>query len=125
VTRDLDEAARLADVFAPEHLEIMTAQPRKLAAKISNAGAIFLGPNTPQVVGDYMAGPSHVLPTGGAARFMTGLSVRDFLGATSVISYTRKALQNIADDVARIAEAEGLAAHAASVRARFQARVRS
>lgn len=122
VTQTLDEAAQLADFFAPEHLEVITKQPRVLASKISNAGAIFLGPNTPEAVGDYIAGPSHVLPTGGAARFQSGLSVRDFIKGTSIVSYTREALKSVADDVVRIAEVEGLSAHVSSILARFQAR---
>ncbi len=122
ITQTLDEAARLADFFAPEHLEVMTKHPRVVASKVSNAGAIFLGPNTPEAVGDYIAGPSHVLPTGGAARFQSGLSVRDFIKGTSIVSYTREALKSVADDVVRIAEVEGLSAHVSSILARFQAR---
>jgi len=120
VTRDLEEAARLADAFGPEHLEIMTREPEVLADRVSNAGAIFLGSTTPEAVGDYVAGPSHVLPTGGAARFLSGLSARDFLKATSIVTYSPEALEAVADDVVRLAEAEGLTAHAASVLIRFE-----
>jgi len=124
VTRNLDQAVQLADAFGPEHLEIMTKMPEVAADKIFNAGAIFLGANTPEAVGDYVAGPSHVLPTAGAARFMSALSVRDFLRGTSIVAYSRQALEAVADDIVRIAEAEGLTAHAASVLVRFEARRR-
>lgn len=120
--RDLKQAAELADLFAPEHLEINTADPDELAEMISNAGAIFLGPDTPEGVGDYMAGPSHVLPTAGAARFMSGLSARDFMKGVSLISCSRFGLESTADDIVRIAEAEGLEAHAASILVRFEAK---
>jgi histidinol dehydrogenase len=122
ITRDLEQAALLADAFAPEHLEIMAANAEVLGERISNAGAIFLGPNTPEAVGDYVAGPSHTLPTGGAARFMSGLSVRDFMKGCSVIRYSRDALKDVSEDVIRIAEAEGLSAHARSVRVRLESK---
>jgi len=115
VARDPDEAARLADLLAPEHLHISTAKPKEMLAKIQNAGAIFLGHHTPVAVGDYVAGPSHVLPTGGTARFANGLCANDFLKRSSVIHYNREALGAGADDIRLMAAKEGLTAHSASV----------
>ena len=119
---DAAEAARLADELAPEHLHIACQDAEKMVAKIRHAGAIFLGNYTPVAVGDYVAGPSHVLPTGGTARFASGLSANDFLRAGSVIHYTRAALEGVADDIRRLADKEGLAAHRASVDIRLQDR---
>ena len=116
---DEDEAARYSDLLAPEHLHISTADPEVLLAKLQNAGAIFLGHHTPVAVGDYVAGPSHVLPTGGTARFANGLCANDFLKRSSVISYNQAALKADADDIILMAEKEGLTAHAASVTIRF------
>jgi histidinol dehydrogenase len=118
VTRDLAEAVALADEIAPEHLSVMTADPRAVLAEVRNAGTTFLGASTPVAVGDYLAGPSHVLPTGGTARFAAGLSVADFLRQTSHVEYDAAALAADAADVATLAEAEGLDAHAAAVRIR-------
>jgi histidinol dehydrogenase len=115
LARDSDEAAQLADELAPEHLHISTANPEQLLAKIQNAGAIFLGHSTPVALGDYVAGPSHVLPTGGTARFANGLCVVDFLKRSSIIAYDRAALEADAPDVRRMADKEGLTAHRASV----------
>jgi histidinol dehydrogenase len=115
VARDADEAARLADLLAPEHLHISTAKPEEMLAKIQNAGAIFIGHHTPVAVGDYVAGPSHVLPTGGTARFANGLCANDFLKRSSVIHYNREALGAGADDIRLMAAKEGLTAHSASV----------
>jgi histidinol dehydrogenase len=115
LARDADEAARLADLLAPEHLHISTAKPEEMLAKIQNAGAIFLGHYTPVAVGDYIAGPSHVLPTGGTARFANGLCANDFLKRSSVIQYNREALALGADDIRLMAAKEGLTAHSASV----------
>jgi histidinol dehydrogenase len=115
VARNADEAARLADLLAPEHLHISTAKPEEMLAKIQNAGAIFLGHYTPVAVGDYVAGPSHVLPTGGTARFANGLCANDFLKRSSVIHYNREALASGADDIRLMAAKEGLTAHSASV----------
>jgi histidinol dehydrogenase len=119
VTRDADEAARLADLLAPEHLHISTAKPEEMLAKIRNAGAIFLGHHTPVAVGDYVAGPSHVLPTGGTARFANGLCANDFLKRSSIIHYNRAALAGDANDIRLMAAKEGLTAHSASVDIRF------
>lgn len=113
--RNADEAAEMTDRLAPEHLHISTSNPDEMLDKIQNAGAIFLGHHTPVALGDYLAGPSHVLPTGGTARFANGLCSLDFLKRSSVISYNEPALAAAADDLRRMAEKEGLTAHAASV----------
>jgi len=105
---------RLASDVAPEHLEIATANPRSLADRIDSAGAIFLGHYTPEAAGDYVAGPSHVLPTGGTARFWSGVSALGFLRRTSVIEYTPQGLARDADDIDTLARAEYLDAHARS-----------
>ena len=119
LARDEAQAAELADWLAPEHLHISTKDPERLLDRIQNAGAIFMGHNTPVAVGDYFAGPSHVLPTGGTARFANGLCANDFLKRSSVISYNREALDDAADDIRRIAAVEGLTAHSASVDVRL------
>jgi histidinol dehydrogenase len=119
LARDAVEAARLADDLAPEHLHISTADPESLLAKIQNAGAIFLGHHTPVAVGDYVAGPSHVLPTGGTARFANGLCATDFLKRSSVIQYNLGALSKDADAVRLMADTEGLTAHRASIDVRL------
>jgi histidinol dehydrogenase len=118
LARGEDEAVAVTNGIGPEHLEIVTADPQALAERIDNTGAIFLGPYSPVAVGDYAAGPSHVLPTGGTARFMSGLSACDFLRRSSVLSFTKEGLAEMAPDVLRLAEVEGLTAHAASVSAR-------
>ncbi len=110
-----DAAASLADQLATEHLHISTAAPETLLAKVQNAGAIFLGHMTPVALGDYVAGPSHVLPTGGTARFANGLCANDFLKRSSIISYNRAALAADAELVRAMADKEGLTAHRASV----------
>jgi histidinol dehydrogenase len=116
--RDLAQAAHLAEEYRPEHLSLQTARPQTLAASIRHAGAIFLGRETPQAMGDYIAGPNHVLPTGGTARWSSPLSVRDFLRYTSVIAYTPAGVRAEGPAAVEIAEAEGLAAHAESIRIR-------
>jgi len=120
LARDEDEAAELTDQLATEHLHISTAEPDRLFEKIQNAGAVFLGHYTPVALGDYVAGPSHVLPTGGTARFANGLSAADFLKRSSVISYNREALAEDADHVRLMADKEGLTAHRASVDIRLE-----
>jgi histidinol dehydrogenase len=117
--RDADAAARLSDTLAPEHLHISTANPESLLEKVQNAGAIFLGHHTPVTLGDYVAGPSHVLPTGGTARFANGLCANDFLKRSSVIAYDEAALRSHANDVRLMAAKEGLTAHSASVDVRL------
>lgn len=115
----LDQASRLANEIAPEHLEVLTAAPEKLLPMLKNAGAIFLGEYSPEPLGDYIAGPDHVLPTGGTARFFSPLSAESFLKATSVIAYDRKALSSVEKEIVTMASAEGLSAHANSIRVRF------
>jgi histidinol dehydrogenase len=117
--RDEAEAVKLSNLFAPEHLHVSTADPRRLLPALTNAGAIFLGHHAPVAVGDYAAGPSHVLPTGGTARWASGLSANDFLKRSSVISVTRDGLARLAPDVCRLAEVEGLTAHRSSVEVRL------
>jgi histidinol dehydrogenase len=117
---DVATALDAANTIAPEHLEVMMAEPFELLGGIRNAGAIFLGPWTPESVGDYVAGPNHVLPTGGTARFSSPLSVEDFVKRTSVLSYSREALVADAANVMAIATAEGLDAHADAVALRLE-----
>ena len=116
----LDEAADTANEIASEHLEILTKDPFAMMTKIRNAGAIFLGEYSSEPLGDYFAGPNHVLPTNGTARFFTPLNVDDFLKKTSIISYSRPALEKIHQDIECFAENEGLTAHANSIRVRFE-----
>ena len=120
VVKNMDEAAHVANLLAPEHLQIMTNNPRKIAKKIKHAGAIFLGPYTPVAVGDYVAGPSHVLPTGGSARFFSGLGVNDFYKSSHILSYNKKALELIREPLEKIAGIEKLEKHLQSVRVRFE-----
>ena len=119
VTRDLAEAVALANLFAPEHLELLVQNPRELLAEIRNAGAIFLGMHTPEALGDYMAGPNHVLPTGGTARFASPLGVYDFVKRTSILFYSREALRRYGTETIHFAEMEGLCGHGSSVRLRL------
>lgn len=118
LARDEDEACRLSDQLAPEHLHLSTADPERLLSRLDNFGAAFLGHYTPVALGDYVAGPSHVLPTGGTARYTGGLSAADFVKRCSVIAYDAAALAAAAEDVRLMAEKEGLTAHAASVQVR-------
>ena len=120
VVEDEMAAIDVANQIAPEHLEIMMAEPFELLGQVRNAGAIFLGPWTPESVGDYVAGPNHVLPTGGTARFSSPLSVEDFIKRSSIISYSRSALEAEAATIVTIAEAEGLDAHADAVALRLE-----
>ena len=120
VCESLEQAARLANEIAPEHLEIVTEQPRALLPLIRNAGAVFLGSYSPEPLGDYMAGPDHVLPTSGTARFFSPLSVDSFLKTMSVIEYDRASLEKVHGQVITLAEAEHLTAHANSIKVRFQ-----
>jgi histidinol dehydrogenase len=118
LARDEHEAVACVNDLAPEHLHIATDNAEELGERIDNAGAIFLGHYTPVAVGDYAAGPSHVLPTSGTARFTSGLSANDFLRRSSVLSFTREGLEHMAEDVIRLAQHEGLTAHASSVEIR-------
>lgn len=115
----LDRAVELANEIAPEHLEVMTEEPMQYLGRLDNAGSVFLGKYSPEPLGDYYAGPNHVLPTSGTARFFSPLSVDSFIKKSSFISYTEQALKAAKDDIIRIAEREGLHAHANSVRVRF------
>jgi histidinol dehydrogenase len=117
---NMKEAADVSNMLAPEHLEIVTNNPRKIANMITNAGAIFLGPYTPVAVGDYVAGPSHVLPTGGSARFFSGLGLSDFYKSSHIISYTKKALEKVREPLEKIAGIEKLVKHLDSVKVRFE-----
>jgi histidinol dehydrogenase len=119
VTRDVDEAAALANRIAPEHLELCVADPEGLSRKITHAGAIFLGAYTPEAIGDYVGGPNHVLPTARSARFSSGLSVLDFMKRTTLAKMTPEALKAIGPAAERLARSEGLQAHGLSVRARL------
>jgi histidinol dehydrogenase len=121
LVRDADEACALADEIASEHLHIVTENAEELLAKIPHAGAVFLGPYSPVALGDYAAGPSHVLPTGGTARWASGLSAADFLRSNSVIAFTKEGLSSVADDIRTLANVEGLTAHRASVDMRLTA----
>lgn len=118
--KNMKEAAEVANMLAPEHLQILTNNPKRIAKEIKHAGAIFLGPYTPVAIGDYVAGPSHVLPTGGSARFFSGLGVRDFYKYSHILSYTKSALEEIRGPLEKIAEIEGLKKHLDSVKVRFE-----
>ena len=119
VCDDLESCARLSDSFAPEHLELLVERPEPLADRIQNAGAIFLGPWSPEAVGDYLAGPNHTVPTCGAARFSGALSVETFMRHTSLIGFNRAALEATGSAVQELATSEGLHSHAESVRRRL------
>jgi histidinol dehydrogenase len=121
LARSRNEAIEWTNTVAPEHLHIQADNAESIAAKIDNAGAIFLGHYSPVALGDYAAGPSHVLPTGGTARFASGLSANDFLRRTSLLCYTQSGIEQIAPDVRRLATTEGLTAHAASLEIRLAA----
>jgi histidinol dehydrogenase len=117
---NMDEAAEVANMLAPEHLQIMTNNPKKIVRRVKNAGAIFLGPYTPVAVGDYVAGPSHVLPTGGSARFFSGLGLSDFYKSSHILSYTKKALEKVREPLEKVAGIEKLTRHLNSVKVRFE-----
>ncbi|MBI1953305.1 MAG: histidinol dehydrogenase [Candidatus Omnitrophica bacterium] len=117
--KNLNEAAEAANLLAPEHLELQVSRPQALLRRIKNAGAIFIGPYSPASVGDYAAGPSHVLPTGGTARFFSGLGVCDFLKVSHVIGYSKKALESARGTIEQLAKIEGLIKHWESVEARL------
>lgn len=118
VTDSIMQAMELANISAPEHMELLTAEPFSLLPYVRHAGAVFLGPYSPEPLGDYFAGPNHVLPTGGTARFYSVLNVETFMKKTSIISYTQGALQSVSDDIIRLAKAEGLDAHANAIKVR-------
>jgi len=118
LTDDILQAVELANISAPEHMELLTEDPFQLLPYVRHAGAVFLGAYSPEPLGDYFAGPNHVLPTGGTARYYSVLNVETFMKRTSIISYTQPALQNVSEDIIRLAEAEGLQAHANAIRIR-------
>lgn len=120
VCKSLEECACLVDEIAPEHLEIVTEEPRAVLPLLHNAGAIFLGANTPEPLGDYMAGPDHVLPTSGTARFFSPLSVDAFIKKTSILEFGREDLAKVKDEIITLARAEELTAHANSIQVRFE-----
>jgi histidinol dehydrogenase len=117
---DMNSAAKVADLYATEHLSIQTRQNEQLLSQISNAGAIFMGSFSPVSLGDYLAGSNHVLPTGGQARFGSGLGVHTFLRPQQVIEYSESALSEVATNVVAIADSEGLEAHGEAIKIRFQ-----
>ena len=117
---DLEQGLQVVDAYAAEHLEIQTVDAAAWAARVSNAGAIFVGAHAPVSLGDYCAGSNHVLPTGGCACHSSGLSVRAFTKSVHVVDYSREALAEVADHVVTLAEAEDLPGHGAAVRARFR-----
>jgi histidinol dehydrogenase len=120
VARGIEEACALVNQLAPEHLEIVTRDEEQVASRIRHAGAIFFGDQTPEATGDYLAGPNHVLPTSGAARFSSALGVYDFLKRTSILKFTSNELRQTAPMIATLARAEGLEAHARSALIRVE-----
>lgn len=120
LVENLEKAIELSNEIAPEHLELCVKEPFDLLNKVENAGAIFLGNYSSESLGDYLAGPNHVLPTGGTAKFFSSLSVDDFIKKSSIIFYNKKALQGVKDDIMILAESEGLTAHKNSVKVRFE-----
>lgn len=120
LVKNLDEAIEVSNQIAPEHLEILTNNPRKFVKKVKNTGALFLGPYSPVAIGDYFAGPSHVLPTSGTARFFSGLSVCDFLRSTHIVSYSKKSLEESKPHIEKLCLIEGLSRHFDSVKKRFE-----
>lgn len=120
LTESIDESLQWANRFAPEHLEVLVDDPMKYLGKIKHAGSIFLGHYSPEPVGDYLAGPNHVLPTGGTARFYSPLNVDTFMKKSSVIAFSEESLQRLGPDIIRLAEVEGLQAHANAVKVRLR-----
>ena len=120
VAEDMKEALEAVNEIASEHLEILTANPFEVMTKVRNAGAIFLGEYASEPLGDYFAGPNHILPTNGTARFFSPVNVDDFIKKTSIISYSREALEKVHRDIEKFAESEGLTAHANSIKVRFE-----
>lgn len=120
IAKDMDEAIDVVNEIASEHLELVTKNPFETMTKIKNAGAIFLGEYSSEPLGDYFAGPNHVLPTNGTAKFFSPLEVDDFIKKSSIISYSREALMGIHTDIEKFAQAEGLTAHANSIAVRFE-----
>jgi len=119
LVENLNQAVELINIKAPEHLQLILKNAQKVIKEIKNAGAIFVGPNTPEAVGDYIAGPNHVLPTNGTAKFSSGLSVLDFYKRTTVVNFNKKNLNELGKHIITLAEAEGLEAHAKSISIRI------
>jgi len=120
MVKKMEEAVEVANRIAPEHLELLVKQPNKLLKYVRNAGAVFIGPYSPVVVGDYISGPSHVLPTAGTARFFSGLNVHDFVKSTHLINYSKRALEKVAPAIEKIAALEGMKHHILSLKSRFE-----
>jgi histidinol dehydrogenase len=120
IVKNLDQAMQLVNRIAPEHLELLVSRPLALIKGVRHAGAIFLGPYTPEAIGDYMAGPNHILPTAGTARFSSPLGVEDFIKRTNLVSFTRRALRRFEKDVKRFSEWEGLEGHSQAVQMRMK-----
>jgi histidinol dehydrogenase len=120
LTRNIDQAIEVINRIAPEHLEILIKRPNRIMKKIQNAGAIFTGPYSPVCIGDYVAGPSHILPTGGTARFFSGLGARSFLKSIHTISYSKKALEKEKVAIEKMTKIEGLNKHLESFKVRFK-----
>ena len=120
ITKDMDEAIELMNEIAPEHLEVMTQNSFELLPYIKHAGAIFLGENTPEPIGDYIAGPNHTLPTGSTAKFYSPLNVENFMKKSSIINFSKNAIDELGEACAILADTEGLTAHAKSVRVRLE-----
>jgi histidinol dehydrogenase len=120
VCEDVDQAIQFANELAPEHLELCISEPLKYIGRIDNVGSVFLGNWSPEPLGDYYAGPNHVLPTSGTARFFSPLSVDSFIKKSSFIYYTCNELRKAKDDIIKLAETEGLSAHANSIKVRFE-----
>lgn len=120
LVKNLEEAVEVVNRIAPEHLQILIKNPQRIIKKIKNAGCIFIGPYTPTAVGDYVAGPSHVLPTGGTARFFSGLGIDDFIKSSHLISYSKKGLEKAKELIERLSTIEGLPKHLESVKVRFE-----
>jgi len=119
LVKDLEEAAVVANAIAAEHVGLAIKKPFELVPRLNHAGAVFLGHFTPEAVGDYIAGPNHVLPTGGTARFFSALSVHDYIKVSNIVHYTREELRRVKDHLVRLAHIEGFDAHAKSAQSRF------
>lgn len=122
ITQSLEESIKLMNEIAPEHLEVLCENPYSILPFIDNAGAIFLGENTPEPIGDYIAGPNHTLPTGGSARFFSPLSVDNFMKKSSIIGFSKEAILSLGEDCCTLAQSEGLEAHKKSIQARLEKR---
>jgi histidinol dehydrogenase len=122
IVKNFEQAMKLVNRIAPEHLELAVSRPLSLIKSVKHAGAVFLGPHTPEAIGDYMAGPNHILPTAGTARFSSPLGVEDFIKRTNLMSFTQSALKRFEKDIKRFAEWEGLEGHYQSVQKRMEKR---